>query len=267
MGEQAPVFHLSTRMCGAHRHMVLAEVRSRLRSGLPVCLVSTQVIEAGVDVDFPVVFRALAPADSLVQSGGRCNREGMMGRLGRVVVFQPEGGGCPPGTYESDTALTRSFFVDVSPGCDRPRGILGEPASMTEYYDRLARTPRGATGMTSLVENSRKHLDFAETATHFRMIDSDSMPVIVTTYGPASDREALCSLLDSLDTDPAYQITDRDRSLLNMYTVALPPRNLYRDQSDVSIGLERIGVLHWAGHYDQDCGVIPTQPTKEASIW
>ena len=83
------VFHLSTWMCPRHRRETLREIRRRLRAGEPVRVVSTQLVEAGVDVDFPVVFRALAGMDSLAQAAGRCNREGGRNGLADVHVFVP----------------------------------------------------------------------------------------------------------------------------------------------------------------------------------
>jgi CRISPR/Cas system-associated endonuclease/helicase Cas3 len=65
------IFHLSTRMCANHRLQVIVEIRRRLHDRLPCLVVSTQLIEAGVDVDFPVAFRALGPLDSIVQVAGR----------------------------------------------------------------------------------------------------------------------------------------------------------------------------------------------------
>lgn len=81
------VFHLSASMTPMHRGKVLAEVKGRLEGGLPCRVVSTQLIEAGVDIDFPTVFREVAGIDSIKQAAGRCNREGNRD-IGHVYVFE-----------------------------------------------------------------------------------------------------------------------------------------------------------------------------------
>jgi CRISPR-associated endonuclease/helicase Cas3 len=88
-GDPDGTFHLSTFMCGAHRSDVIHTIRERLEDGQPCRVVSTQLIEAGVDIDFPVVYRALAGIDSIAQAAGRCNREGRR-EQGEVYVFVPE---------------------------------------------------------------------------------------------------------------------------------------------------------------------------------
>jgi CRISPR-associated endonuclease/helicase Cas3 len=107
---EATALHLSTLLCGAHRRDVLTEIKRRLDTGLPCHVVSTQVIEAGVDLDFPFVMRALAPLDSIIQAAGRCNREGRLPQKGRVVVFEPEGGGIPHGAYRTGADVSRSLL-------------------------------------------------------------------------------------------------------------------------------------------------------------
>ena len=81
-------FHLTTFMCAEHRTQVIHRIRKRLEDELPCRVISTSLIEAGVDVDFPVVYRALAGLDSIAQAAGRCNREGRR-MIGRVVLFEP----------------------------------------------------------------------------------------------------------------------------------------------------------------------------------
>ncbi len=83
------VFHLSTDMCPEHRINVLNEINNRLDENKPTVCVSTQLIEAGVDIDFGSVIRYLAGLDSIVQAAGRCNRNGLRQKPGNVFVVNP----------------------------------------------------------------------------------------------------------------------------------------------------------------------------------
>src|SRR5690606_6703204 len=88
-------FHLSALMCAEHRTRILDAIKTRLRAGLPVRVISTQLIEAGVDVDFPVVFRSIAGLDSIAQAAGRCDREGRLTAAaghpaGQLFLFSTE---------------------------------------------------------------------------------------------------------------------------------------------------------------------------------
>jgi len=89
-------YHLSGLMCAAHRTEVLARIKIALDEGTSCRVVSTQLVEAGVDVDFPIVFREISGIDSIAQAAGRCNREGKLGQDGKVFIFSPESG-LPPG--------------------------------------------------------------------------------------------------------------------------------------------------------------------------
>jgi CRISPR-associated endonuclease/helicase Cas3 len=148
-------WHLSTRMCSAHRHRVLAEVRRRLAAGEPVLLASTQLIEAGVDVDFPTVYRALAPADSLLQAAGRANREGNLPGKGKVIIVDPPDAGQPP-AYRTLVAATRSYF---GPGRADPDNL----AALRGYYQTVygSLNLEYARSVGQRIQQARRRMDFA----------------------------------------------------------------------------------------------------------
>jgi CRISPR-associated endonuclease/helicase Cas3 len=114
-------------MCAAHRRVVLAEIRERLKDGKACRLVSTQLVEAGVDVDFDVVYRAPAGFDSVAQAAGRCNREGRLER-GRVWLFDTEAPP-PPGM------LRQTAQVGNELSRDHPNPLT--PEAMKEYFQML----------------------------------------------------------------------------------------------------------------------------------
>jgi CRISPR-associated endonuclease/helicase Cas3 len=127
-GEEG-AFHLSALMCPAHRRAVLAEIKERLREGKPCRVVSTQVVEAGVDIDFPVVWRALAGVDSIAQAAGRCNREGKHTQ-GEVVVFTLEGSKSR-GDFSRRESATRLILPQHENDLLHPDAIA---AFFREYY-------------------------------------------------------------------------------------------------------------------------------------
>ncbi|MFZ3064270.1 MAG: CRISPR-associated helicase Cas3' [Nitrospirota bacterium] len=128
-------FHLSSAMCPAHRLDRINIIKDRLKTGKPCWVISTQLIEAGVDIDFPVVLRAMGPLDSIVQSAGRCNREGLLVdensrlRLGEVVVFSPQDGGLPPGIYNTATNITMAHLNIAR--------LATDPELFKEYFTEL----------------------------------------------------------------------------------------------------------------------------------
>lgn len=168
--------HLSTLLCAAHRREILTEVRKRLDSKLPIRLISTQVIEAGVDIDFPAVYRCLGPLDRIVQAGGRCNREGGMSEPGLVTIFQLLEGASPGGHYKAGIELARLILTEY-PTAD----ILNQPFIFDEYFTRLYKT-LGSEIDKYDIQSERSKLNYPVVANKYRLIKDNAVPVIVK-YG------------------------------------------------------------------------------------
>jgi len=186
-------------MCPAHRSVVVTEVRRRLDCKEACILVSTQLIEAGVDVDFAVVYRALAGLDSIAQSAGRCDREGKLTDAnggqpaGRMVVFRAETDpppGVPRKALETMHVLLQLRLVDPF-----------EPKDSRCYFDELYRK---IDDDHHRIELLRKNLMFAAVAHSFRIIDADVHPVVVP-YGDAPKRLAAFRAAPSRQTARALQ--------------------------------------------------------------
>lgn len=169
--------HLSALMHPAHRTEKLAEIRRRLspENRLPCRVVSTQLIEAGVDVDFPAVFRATAGIDSIAQAAGRCNRNGLSKTLGVVSIFSfPEDGGC-------------SFFRQAAQSAEklfaRYSGRLTEPECVRAYFDDFFWKNQSRMDMDGIITDyclpaRMGDIQFRDIA-GFQMIESATIPVII----------------------------------------------------------------------------------------
>lgn len=186
--------HLSTAMVPAHRRARLAEARARLKDKLPLHLVSTSLIEAGVDVDFPVVLRAEAGIDSIAQAAGRCNREGRMGHgAGRVTVFAPaEGEGrAPPPELKQFAEAARAVMRDHAD----PLSLEAMTAYFAELYWRKGPELLDGNGVMKLCDafdtNHGLGGRFADIAEAFRLIEETMRPVIIprcaSEYGADHD--------------------------------------------------------------------------------
>ncbi|MCS6776125.1 MAG: CRISPR-associated helicase Cas3', partial [Chthonomonadaceae bacterium] len=172
LGEDRSVCHLSTLLCGAHRQNVLKDIRRRLAEEQDCILVATQVIEAGVDVDFPFAMRAIAGFERIIQLAGRCNRRGRLPR-GEVVVFFPAEGRLPPEFYKTATERTKLLLSRGSVDYD-------DPAQCTEYFRQVYQDiDTDELG----IQSSRRRCDFPEVAAKFRMITELTRPVLVR-YAP-----------------------------------------------------------------------------------
>jgi CRISPR-associated endonuclease/helicase Cas3 len=261
-------WHLSTRMCAAHRRRVLAEVRRRLADNEPVLLVSTQLIEAGVDVDFPVVYRVIAPADSLLQAAGRANREGNLPGRGKVIIVDPQDAGHPP-AYKTLVATTRTHF---GPGRAEPDDLSALRAYYQDVYGALNLEHVGSVGQR--IQQARRIMDFAavtdgpsDPATGkanrryaFKMITDDGI-ALVTPQGEdaVADRDAIEAVADRVRTSARPET--RDLRELQPYLTTVHPSAMRRP--GVAALMRPIlgepgqpgSLAEWTGDYDPDTGI------------
>lgn len=167
-------FHLSTLMCPEHRRSVLKKMKERLRDGETCKAVSTQLIEAGVDVDFPVVFRSEAGIDSIAQSAGRCNREGRM-PSGEVFVFSP-----------ADTPSPKLFrqYIQAAEEVTRHHPDILSSDAVRSYFERLYKEKGKLLDRHNILGLLKEgvgqfNFPFKEIAGLFRIISSETIPVII----------------------------------------------------------------------------------------
>lgn len=240
------VLHLSTRMCQAHRLRVLAEVRHRLGTGSPVILVSTQLIEAGVDVDFPIVFRALAPAEALLQAAGRANREGRLDTGRAVVVRCPELGTLQ--AYAAGVAQTVARFGDG-------KGDPAHPMELAAYYRALfAGTNLDGQPTALALQRARNDLQFEQVADTFRMIEDDSAPVVVDHGAEASRSMEILRTAAREHTTP----TVAELRAVQPFVVSIPRRVLAHPGIAPYLDPLVPGLPRWTGTYDDLVGVDET---------
>ena len=238
-GGSGDALHLSTLLCGEHRRDVLSEVRRRLEDKKPCLLVSTQIVEAGVDLDFPLVLRAVGPLDAIVQAAGRCNREGDLER-GRVVVFEPT----------EPSPLPASYRLAVELGRDTTRYALGadgrpdDPGVQHRYFERLL-TLSDADG--EKIQPLRADLDFREVARRFRMIEPTVS--VVVRYGDKARQAEIERLIGQL-RDAAHAGYSGRAALRALQPYMVPVYvSQHRGLADF-MGEIAPGVYEWTGDYD-----------------
>jgi CRISPR-associated helicase Cas3/CRISPR-associated endonuclease Cas3-HD len=176
------LFHLSTYMCPAHRKAVLGEIRERLAAEQPCLVVATQCVEAGVDLDFPVVYRALAPLDAIAQAAGRCNRNGRLSK-GNLRVFHPADARYPSSDYKQAAALTAEMLAHA-----RGNLSLDDPDVFRKYYQRLYSLASIDAQKPDLRE-AVQALDFVEVRRLYRVIENADSINVLTAYDPARYEE------------------------------------------------------------------------------
>lgn len=257
--EQDPhALHLSTNLYPAHRRELLATIRQRLNAGEACRVVSTQLIECGVDVDFPSVSRALGPLDAIVQAAGRCNREGKLADAngnpikGQVWVFEPEDAVIPKGDYLLKVEGARRAL--------RATADLNSPTAFRQYFSEVY---RNAATDAKGIQRLREDFDFGEVAREFRLIDTDTVPVVITRMSGASGSnmriDLPTDLLAALESGEGTQQRDLWRTLqlysVNVFRAQLKELGGYLRQVTLPDGTQ-LELYEWMGIYDHRLGIV-----------
>lgn len=238
-GEPAGTYHLSTLMCPAHRTDKLARIRQKLKAGEPCRIISTSLIEAGVDLDLPVVYREAAGLDSIAQAAGRCNRNGEMGRLAPVYIFQLPGEGGPP-------QVKRQGEITLKEIAPFHEDLLGQDALAHYFHIRFgAGTELDKSKILQMIDEQKElWFPFADIAKEFNLIQSAGEPLFVPY-----NREA-AELLQKL---PFAETTRGILRRLQPYGVTI-----YANQKEE---LKKQGLL---GEKDGICWLEAAKAQKEA---
>lgn len=250
------VFHLSTNLYPEHRMRVLKIIRQRLDAGLPCRVISTSLVEAGVDLDFPFVYRAMAGLDSIAQAAGRCNREGRAD-YGLVYVYEPEELPAMPWLRRRMSRATetlRSF----------PDGNCLGLAPMRHYFELLydVETLDKKEIVSRLATRLHPELiiPFREIAQDFRLIEDEGVGVIIS--GSSEDKDEVNNLVKQLRHTEFPHTTSRK---LQQYSVAVRTSVLHElvQAGAVEIIRDRYPVLLNSAAYDEHLGLV----AEKAEIW
>lgn len=236
--------HLSALMCGEHRSDRIRAIKEKLAREEPVRVVSTQLIEAGVDIDFPVVFRALSGIDSIAQAAGRCNREGTLGGLGKVKVFVPPDA-APPGLLRQAADTARTILDDGAQGPLHPDTVERFFAEL--YWKQGERLDKHGI-LDLLDDHGVLEIAFRSAGERFRIIESAYEPIVV--------RYENDELLDELERfEPGREMRRR----LQRFVVTVPA-HIHTDLAahrEIEEMWEGLWVQVGDQLYDDDVGLLP----------
>ncbi|ANR71046.1 CRISPR-associated protein Cas3 [Selenomonas sp. oral taxon 126] len=239
MEEKEGTYQLSTNLYPVHRAQVLEEIRERLRAGKPCRVISTSLVEAGVDLDFPCVYREMNGLDSIIQAAGRCNRENKRTAEESIVhVFSLE-----------DVSKKSFLPADTTRIVARSYGEdLGNPRAIRMYFNELYDLGGERRLDQKKVMEISKKLSFAEVAEKFRLIEEQTTPVLIPE---AYEAKALLQRLEG---------GERTRSLMRKaarYMVSLRPSRLdgLVRQGKIRMLDEEFAVLEDMSVYDRKQGL------------
>lgn len=255
--------HLSASMCPAHRSEVISRIKPQLslpeKDRLPIRVISTQLIEAGVDIDFPVVYREIAGLDSIAQAAGRCNREGRMNN-GTVRVFQLNDRKVPAGFLRQGAECTESLLN--SKRLDDPLS----PHSFKEYFylmnERGSRDAKGVVEMMTakFTANFPVDISFRTLGEQFNLIENQ-YEIVIVPYISEKIHEECSQIYNWLEMIEKNITPKRYYRLLQRYSVSIP-KNMYVHLYNIGAIQEKakVNILD-EGYYSNTMGVITEKYT------
>jgi len=236
--------HLSALMCGAHRAERITEIKERLCSGRPTRVISTQLVEAGVDVDFPVVYRAAAGLDSIAQAAGRCNREGLRER-GDVFVFTPPSR-IPAGHLRQAAEIGMRLLANSA---GDPLAVQPFEAFFREFYWMQGSRLDKENIMGLLRNDPELRFSFRSAARKFQLIDESAQAPVIVRF----ENDELLALLERQGPE-RWLLRRLQRSVVNL------PRWLHRRLVSEGAIRELHPGIFVQGHgalYHQELGFCP----------
>lgn len=241
-GTHERCYHLSTAMCPHHRKKKIAEMIEDLEHDRRIAVISTQLVEAGVDLDFPVVYRAIAPLDAVIQAAGRCNRNGKQNK-GKVVLFDLEDHRMPDATYRSCANFSKGIIQDDPE-------TLHYADSFAQYYEQVINLFVDADKYK--IREERKGFNFKTVNEQYRIINEPTQPLFVANYSKESTAylEEARTLFERLGFIPREQ-----HRRLQQYSVQVYP-NFLKEYGAQIISHES-GLRIWYSGYDDNLGLAP----------
>lgn len=248
---QKQTFHLSTNMCAEHRSHTLENIKKRLeKNSVSFYVISTSLVEAGVDIDFPIVYRALAGLDSIAQAAGRCNREGRLAGLGKTVIFVPVD---QPAYIAQPASITRELLYK------KDLSDLLFPHNYEKYFkQRFWQLGQDALDKKQIMQllSGRMNYYFRSAALQFRLIEDDWQETVIAPYKNAID------LLAKLVAEPWQQ--RRILRKLGRFSVSIPKylfQTLASRDYIRETGYPGLFMLDYT-LYDDDYGFVPPEESK-----
>jgi CRISPR-associated endonuclease/helicase Cas3 len=235
-------YHLSKAMCPIHRKKMIDEIRADLKNGEHIFVVSTQLVEAGVDFDFPCVYREIAPLESIIQAAGRCNREGSLaqeGRMGKVFIFRLENAVFPDELYKTLSLHTMNLL-------EQNIDQLHEYDFFTSYY----------AGIVNLfvdtdkkkINDARENLRFETVADMFHLIEDTATSLFIANYSKET--------LNFLNRIKHKKFLNKD-DYYYMQRYSVQVYKNFLEKTSRQWKCKEQGYYVWYGSYHEDAGICP----------